>query len=71
MNDWVIPLPHPVLHGRGMMGDGVIELRKIRQAVEDAGYRGPIEVEIFNERLWHMPGDDVLTLMKQRYLETV
>lgn len=71
VNDWIIPLPHPVLHGRGMMGDGVIELRKIRRAVEDTGYVGPIEVEIFNERLWSMPGDDVLAQMKKRYLETV
>lgn len=71
VNDWIIPLLHPVLHGRGMMGDGVIELRKIRQAVEEAGYTGPIEVEIFNERIWRMPGDDVLALMKKRYLETV
>ena len=36
--------------GRGMMGDGVIEsFCAIRTAVEKAGYRGPIEVEIFNE----------------------
>jgi sugar phosphate isomerase/epimerase len=32
-----------------MMGDGVIELRRQRRAVEEAGYAGPIEVEIFNE----------------------
>jgi sugar phosphate isomerase/epimerase len=52
-----------------MMGDGVIELRRIRGAVEQAGYTGPIEVEIFNKAIWDQPGDEVLELMKQRYLE--
>ena len=54
-----------------MMGDGVIDLRPIRLAVEEAGYDGPIEVEIFNQQIWDMPGDDVLELMKERYLEHV
>lgn len=70
VNDWIVPLPHP-LNGRGMMGDGVIELRRMRAAVEAAGYNGPIEVEIFNEDLWSRPGDEVLALMKERYLARV
>jgi sugar phosphate isomerase/epimerase len=70
VNDWLVPLPDPLL-GRGMMGDGVIELRKLRTAVELAGYSGPIEVEIFNRALWNTPGDDVIALMKRRYLESV
>jgi sugar phosphate isomerase/epimerase len=59
------------LSSRGMMGDGVIELRRMREAVEAAGYAGPIEVEIFNEVVWAMPGDDVLKLIGERYLEHV
>ncbi|MDB5085773.1 MAG: Xylose isomerase domain protein barrel [Bacilli bacterium] len=70
VNDWIVPTPD-LLMGRGMMGDGVIELRRIRTAVEDAGYFGPIEVEIFNQALWDQPGDEVLALIKQRYLEHV
>jgi sugar phosphate isomerase/epimerase len=70
VNDWLVPLPDPLL-GRGMMGDGVIELRKLRIAVELAGYSGPIEVEIFNRGLWNTPGDDVIALMKRRYLASV
>jgi sugar phosphate isomerase/epimerase len=54
-----------------MMGDGVIELRRMREAVEAAGFAGPIEVEIFNEEVWAMPGDDVLKLIGERYLELV
>ena len=68
--DWITPLPD-VLKGRGMMGDGWIEIRKLRLAVEAAGYVGPIECEIFNQAIWDMPGDEVLELMKKRYLEFV
>ena len=50
-----------------MMGDGVIELRRLRLAVEAAGYNGPIEVEIFNREIWDSPGESVLELMKARY----
>lgn len=35
-----------------MMGDGVIELKKIRGWVEAAGYQGFAEVEIFSELNW-------------------
>jgi sugar phosphate isomerase/epimerase len=51
-----------------MMGDGVIQLRRLREAVDVAGYDGPIEVEIFNQQIWDTPGDEVLALAKQRYL---
>lgn len=70
VNDWIVP-PPDLLKGRGMMGDGVIELRRIRAAVEAAGYTGPIEVEIFNQGIWDTPGDQVLPLMRQRYLAHV
>jgi sugar phosphate isomerase/epimerase len=52
-----------------MMGNGVIEIRRLREAVEAAGYMGPIEVEIFNRQIWDTPGDVVMELMKERYLE--
>ncbi|HSH82932.1 MAG TPA: sugar phosphate isomerase/epimerase family protein [Herpetosiphonaceae bacterium] len=70
VNDWIVPLPD-LLNGRGMMGDGVIELRRLRTAVDAAGYAGPIEVEIFNQALWNMPGDELLALMCERYLAHV
>ena len=70
VNDWLVPLPDPLL-GRGMMGDGLIELRRIRTAVDAAGYSGPIEVEIFNQAIWNMSGDEALALMRERYLAYV
>jgi sugar phosphate isomerase/epimerase len=52
-----------------MLGDGVIELRRIRAAVESAGYRGPIEVEILNEQIWAAPPEETLVTVKARYEE--
>jgi sugar phosphate isomerase/epimerase len=70
VSDWLVPMEN-VLMNRGMMGDGVIELRKLRGAVERAGYRGPIEVEIFNSAVWSMPLNTLLPLVKERYRSCV
>lgn len=70
VSDWVVPLPD-VLHGRGMMGDGVIDLSGIRRQVDAAGYAGPIEVEIFNRALYEQPPSDALQLIARRYLAHV
>lgn len=68
VSDWLVPATN-VLMNRGVMGDGVIELRRIRGAVEQTGYAGPIEVEIFNEAVWAMSLDVLLPLLKERFLE--
>jgi sugar phosphate isomerase/epimerase len=67
VNDWLVPVKN-VLMNRGMMGDGVIELRRIRGEIERAGYRGPIEVEIFNESIWETPVDELVQLTKERFV---
>jgi sugar phosphate isomerase/epimerase len=66
VSDWTVPT-HELLAGRGLMGDGVIELRRIRGAVEAAGYLGPIEVEILNRDLWSRAGDEVLGAVVSRF----
>ncbi len=38
--DWLVPTRHLLLD-RGMMGDGVIDFRPIRRAIEAAGYHRP------------------------------
>ena len=48
VNDWLVPTGH-TLRDRGMMGDGVIDLAGIWRAVRNAGYAGPIEIEIFSD----------------------
>lgn len=68
--DWLVPLPD-LLMGRGMMGDGVADNRGLREAVDRAGYDGPIEVEIFNREIWNTPGDTVLQQMIERFTALV
>jgi sugar phosphate isomerase/epimerase len=70
VSDWPVPLPG-ILMGRSMMGTGVIELRRLREAVEATGYSGPIEVEIFNEEIWKNAGDGILEQIKQSFVEYV
>ena len=57
--DWLVPT-RDLVNDRGMMGDGVIELRKARGWMEGAGYAGFAEVEIFSEYWWGQPGERVL-----------
>ena len=49
--DWLADT-QDVLLDRGMMGDGVVDLKNIRRAVEEAGYSGYCEVEIFSVNNW-------------------
>ncbi|MFB8018768.1 sugar phosphate isomerase/epimerase family protein [Streptomyces rubiginosohelvolus] len=67
--DWITPLPAGVLLGRGQLGDGSVDFRAFRRAVESAGFDGPIEVEIFNEALWAREGAEVLAEVAERYVQ--
>ena len=65
--DWLVPT-RDLLNDRGMMGDGVIDLPRIRSWVEDAGYAGMHEVEIFSELdWWRRDPDEVLRTCKERF----
>jgi sugar phosphate isomerase/epimerase len=66
VSDWLSPTPD-VLAGRGMMGDGVIDLPRIRALVEAAGYRGPIEVEVINPALARLETAQLLTTVRDRF----
>lgn len=64
--DWLVPT-RELLNDRGMMGDGVIDLPRIRGWVEATGYAGFQEVEIFSELdWWKRDPDDVLRTCKER-----
>lgn len=69
--DWITPLPADTLLSRGMMGDGHIDFRRIAGLVEDAGYDGDTEVEIFNADVWAADPSEVVATMSARYLEHV
>jgi sugar phosphate isomerase/epimerase len=67
--DWLVPT-RDLLNDRGMMGDGVIDLPRIRGWVESAGYAGFHEVEIFSELdWWKRDPDEVLRICMQRHRE--
>jgi len=68
--DWLVPT-RDLVNDRGMMGDGIIELRKVRGWVEAAGYAGFAEVEIFSDRWWNTPADEVLDKCAARYRSVV
>lgn len=68
--DWLAPT-RDLLNDRGMMGDGVIELKKCRRWIEDAGYAGFAEVEIFSDYWWQKPGEEVLDTCIARHMSVV
>jgi sugar phosphate isomerase/epimerase len=64
--DWLLPT-RDLLNDRGMPGDGVIELRKLRGLVEAAGFQGAVEIEIFSEAWWSRPLEEVLDVCISRF----
>ena len=69
--DWLVPTTDLLLD-RGMMGDGVIDLRGIRREVEAVGYAGYSEVEIFSQNnWWQKPMDEVLATCIERHRTVV
>lgn len=65
--DWTTPLPAGVLTGRGQIGDGCVDFPAFSAAVLEAGYRGPIEVEIFSDELWKRDGAEVVAEIAARF----
>jgi sugar phosphate isomerase/epimerase len=68
--DWLVPT-RDLLNDRGMPGDGIIELKKIRAWMEAAGYRGAAEVEIFSHEWWERPLEEVLDRCIARHRSVV
>ncbi|ASW08835.1 sugar phosphate isomerase/epimerase [Rhizobium sp. 11515TR] len=65
--DWLVPTTDLLLD-RGMMGDGVIDLKRIRAEIEKAGFFGLQEVEIFSQNnWWKRPGEEVLSTCIERF----
>ncbi|MEX3007790.1 sugar phosphate isomerase/epimerase family protein [Hoeflea sp. TYP-13] len=65
--DWLADT-QDVLLDRGMMGEGVADLKDIRGAVEGAGYTGFCEVEIFSAgNWWKRDPAEVLDICVERF----
>ena len=65
--DWNVPTTD-FLNDRGLMGDGCINVPEIRSWVEDAGFSGYNEVEIFSDKYWAMDQNEYLEKIKRAYL---
>ncbi|MDE5439971.1 TIM barrel protein [Bradyrhizobium sp. CSA207] len=68
--DWLVPT-RDILNDRGMMGDGVIDIKSVRAAVEAQGFAGYSEIEIFSNDWWGKPMDEVLRICIARHKTVV
>lgn len=66
--DWNVPTTD-FLNDRGLMGDGCIPVKKIRGWVEETGFKGYNEVEIFSDRYWAINQNDYIERIKKAYLK--
>jgi sugar phosphate isomerase/epimerase len=68
--DWRVPTTD-FLTDRGLMGEGCIPVKQIREWVEKAGFDGYNEVEVFSERLWAQDQKLYLEDIKKAYLNYI
>lgn len=68
--DWRTPTTDFLLD-RGLMGEGCIDIPKIRGWVEKAGFNGFNEVEIFSKTRWEGDQDQWLKEIADAYLKSV
>jgi sugar phosphate isomerase/epimerase len=63
--DWLVPTRN--LFDRGMVGDGVADIARIRGWLDDIGYQGVFELEIFSELdWWQRPGEETVRIAIER-----
>jgi sugar phosphate isomerase/epimerase len=68
--DWKVPTAD-ILLDRGIMGEGCINIRRIRHWMKQAGFSGLSEVEIFSETYWKGDQDEYLQKIVRAYGEHV
>ena len=69
--DWLVPT-RDLVTDRGMMGDGVVDLKAIRAEIEGAGYVGHCEAEIFSaENWWKRDPAETLDVCIERFRSVV
>ena len=66
--DWKTPTTDLLLD-RGLMGEGCINIKQIRGWVEQAGFDGFHEVEIFSKKYWEEDQSGFLNNIKKAYLD--
>lgn len=67
--DWKLDMSD-MLNDRGLMGDGIINVKEITKMVESTGFSGYREVEIFSNEYWKMDQSEFLKLIVEKYKQT-
>jgi sugar phosphate isomerase/epimerase len=67
--DWKMDMKD-MLNDRGLMGEGVIDLKRMSQQVDDAGFTGFYEVEVFSHKWWAEDQDQYLANIIEAYQRT-
>lgn len=63
--DWLLPTRN--MRDRGMVGDGCVDIPRIRSWLDDIGYDGCFELEIFSELdWWTRPGEEAVRIGIER-----
>jgi sugar phosphate isomerase/epimerase len=65
--DWRVQT-RSLLTDRGLMGDGCIDIRTIRSWIEQAGFNGFIEVEVFSEEYCSMDQNEYVAKIARAFL---
>jgi len=68
ISDWNVTTVD-IYKDRGLMGDGCINIPEIREWMEENGFSGFNEVEIFSDKYWAMYQSEFLGKIKQAYLK--
>jgi len=68
--DWNVPTTD-FLNDRGLMGEGCIPIPTIRAWVEETGFKGFYEVEIFSNKFWKEDQSEFLKKIIKAYREGV
>jgi len=66
--DWRVPT-RDFLNDRGVVGEGCIDVRGIREMVEATGFDGLHEIEIFSDEGWSLPQDAWLERVLRGYAD--
>jgi sugar phosphate isomerase/epimerase len=70
VSDWLTPTTDLVF-GRGLMGQGAIDLPALSAAVAAAGYAGPVEVEVLSHEQWRRDADELVADVRARFVDHV
>lgn len=64
--DWLVPT-RDLYQDRGMIGDGVVDFAFFRSILDEIGYDGPFEIELFSKLdWWTREGDETVRISVER-----